>query len=244
MAYMRSVSLGVLGSSFASGQRILELGCGTGEEAIALGRQGVCVWATDVSSQMVRITSEKAAAAGLPQGLHARQLAAGQIGVLVDELGEGAFDGAYASFGVLNGEPDLHLVGRALTRLIRPGGLLVTSVMNRFYPVEVAWYLAHVRPSQAVRRWRGVTMAHVSPELSVRVPTWYYTPRTFARAFPAFRQVHCRALTLLLPPPFAAHVWHRFPGLTRRLALWEERLAGRWPFAALGDHFLVVLERM
>ena len=47
-------------------------------------------------------------------------------------------------------------------------------------------------------------MAHVSPELPVNVPTWYYTPRAFARAFPAFRQTSCRALTMLLPPPYAA----------------------------------------
>jgi hypothetical protein len=87
-------------------------------------------------------------------------------------------------------------------------------------------------------------MAHVSPELSVCVPTWYYTPREFARAFPAFRRVHCRALTLLLPPPFAAHAWHRFPGLIQRLIVWEERLSGRWPFVALGDHFLIVLEHV
>jgi hypothetical protein len=29
-----------------------------------------------------------------------------------------------------------------------------------------------------------------------------------------------------------------------RLARWEERLAGRWPFYGWGDHFLMVLERV
>jgi len=241
---MRRVSLRLLLSSFAPGQRVLELGCGTGEEALALARQGTRVLATDISSRMLDITRKKATVSGLAQEVQTRQLAAGEIGVLVKEFGKGAFDGAYASFGALNGEPDLSLVGDALAILTRPGALLVTSVMNRFYPFEVIWYLAHARLRQAVRRWSGKTSAHVSPKLPLSVPTWYYTPHAFARAFPAFRRLSCRALTLLLPPPFAAHLWGRFPRLVAHLVTWEERLSALWPLAALGDHFLITLERM
>jgi SAM-dependent methyltransferase len=242
MSYMRGISLHVLRASFAPGQRVLELGCGTGEEAIALGREGVRVLALDLSPQMLAAAEDKIAAAGLAHVVRTRQLAAGEIGLLVDEVGAGAFDGAYSSFGALNGEPDLGVVGRALTQLIRPGGRLVASVMNRFYPFEVLWFLGHGRPRQAVRRWGGSTLASVSPALAVRVRTWYHTPRGFARSFPAFRRVSCRALPLLLPPPFAAHLWVRFPAWMRRMSRCEEWLAPRWPFCALGDHFLMVLE--
>jgi len=243
MSYMRQVSLRALLASFAPGQRVLELGCGTGEEAIALGRHGVRVLATDVSSRMLSIAAEKAEAAGLAQDVQTRLMAAGEIDVLVDEFGEGAFDGVYSSFGPLNGEPDLGRVSRSLTELTRPGSLLVASVMNQFYAFEVAWYLAHLRPQQATRRCRGKTMAKVSPDLPVSVPTWYYTPRTFARAFPSFRKTRCRALTLLLPPPYASHLWKRFPGMMRHLMPWEDRLSTLWPLSALGDHFLITMER-
>lgn len=244
MSYMRRVSLDVLRASFAPGQRVLELGCGTGEEAVALGREGVHVLALDLSSQMLAAARAKIAAAGLTQVVRARQLAAGEIGLLVDEAGEGAFDGAYSSFGALNGEPDLRVVGRALAQLIRPGGHLVVSVMNRFYPFEVLWYLAHGRPRQAVRRWGGSTMASVSPALAVRVRTWYHTPRDFERTLPAFRRVRCRALPLLLPPPYAAHLWMRFPAWMGRVSGVDEWLAPQWPFCALGDHFMMVLDRL
>ena len=242
MSYMRRVSLHVLRASFAPGQRVLELGCGTGEEAIALARDGLRVLALDLSSQMLAAADVKIAAAGLAHLVRTRRLAAGEIGLLVDEMGRGAFDGAYSSFGALNGEPDLGVVGRALAQLIRPGGRLVVSVMNRFYPFEVLWFLAHGRPRQAVRRWEGSTLAGVSPALAVRVRTWYHTPRDLERAFLAFRRVRCRALPLLLPPPYAAHLWARFPAWMRRLGGGEEWLAPRWPFCALGDHFLMVLE--
>jgi hypothetical protein len=38
-------------------------------------------------------------------------------------------------------------------------------------------------------------------------------------------------------------LWARFPGWMARLSRWEERLADRGPFYALGDHFMMVLER-
>ena len=44
--YMRAVSLAALERAFGPGQRLLEIGCGTGEEAVA--GAGCCVLATDV----------------------------------------------------------------------------------------------------------------------------------------------------------------------------------------------------
>ena len=87
-------------------------------------------------------------------------------------------------------------------------------------------------------------MAAVSPSLPTVVPTWYHTPRGFARALARwFRVVRCQALPLLLPPPYLEHLWRDRAAWVARLHPWERRLAGRWPFAALGDHFLTVMVR-
>ena len=244
MQYMRRVSLATLTAHFAPGAHVLEIGCGTGEEALALARHGVRVLATDPSARMLRIAQRKAAEAGLAGMIKTHQLAARELGVLVEEGYEGALDGAYASFGPLNGEPDLRPVADALTRLIRPGGLFITSVMNRYYVLEALWHLLHGQPRQATRRWLGEASASISAGLLVTMRTWYHTPTAFARAFqPAFRFIDCRALTLLLPPPYLAKLWHKHAAAVQCLQVWEERLAGRWPFYALGDHFLMVLER-
>jgi hypothetical protein len=167
------------------------------------------------------------------------------LGTLVAEYGEGAFHGAYSSFGALNGEPSLEKVGEALSELLEPGARLVVSVMNRFCLFEVLWYLGHAAPGRAFRRWGGSAMAAVSPDLPDRVPTWYYTPRSFERAMgDGFRRVHCLALPLFLPPPFAAHLWQRAPRLIRLLRRWDTLLAYGWPWYTLGDHFLMILERV
>jgi SAM-dependent methyltransferase len=244
MAWMRGVSLRTLKAHFFPGQHVLELGCGTGEEAVALGRAGVRVLATDLSAEMLAVAGKKVADAGLEAMVQTRRLAAGQVGALVEELGAGAFDGAYSSFGALNGEPELGRVGHGLAALIRPGGRLVLGVMNRYYAFEALWFLAHGRPREAARRWGGSALAHVSPALPDRVRTWYWTPRAARRALPGFRPLSCRALPLLLPPPYAGHLWARYPRWMERLARWEARLAGRRAWCGLGDHFLMVLERV
>ena len=245
MRYMRRVSLEALDAAFQTGQRVIEIGCGTGREAVHLAQRGIHVLATDLSPEMVALTARRAAGAGVQDRIQARRLAAGELSTLIDEFGQGSFDGAYSSFGPLNGERNLRAVSASLAALIRPGGQWVASVMNRFYPLETAWYLAHGHPRQAVRRWKGSAMAGVSPTLPDVVPTWYYTPRAFTQAFaPAFRRISCRALPLLLPPPSLAHLWARIPRLLRRLSVCEDWLVGRRPFCALGDHFLVVLTRV
>jgi ubiquinone/menaquinone biosynthesis C-methylase UbiE len=244
MRYMRRASLDALDATFHPGQRVLEVGCGTGEEAVHLARRGVHVLATDLSHEMVDLATRRAAQANVQDRVQTRCLAASELAAVVEECGPASFDGAYSSFGPLNGEPDLSAVAAPLAALLRSGGMLAVGVMNRFYPLETLWYLAHGHPRQAVRRWAGRAMAGVSPALPDLVPTWYYTPWGFARAFePAFKRIHCRALPLLLPPPPLAHLWSRAPGLLRRLTLCEERLASHRPFCGLGDHFLMILRR-
>ena len=63
-----------LDARFAPGDRVLELACGTGEDAIHLARRGVQVTAIDASPAMVEVARRKAAAAGLEELIEVRQM--------------------------------------------------------------------------------------------------------------------------------------------------------------------------
>src|SRR5258705_3127079 len=54
-----------LGVLFKAGDRVLELGCGTGEDAIWLAKRGAHVLAADGSQAMIDETAHKAQAAGV-----------------------------------------------------------------------------------------------------------------------------------------------------------------------------------
>src|SRR5260370_29257424 len=44
-----------MGALFQAGERILDIGCGTGEDAIHFAARGVTVYATDASPAMVQV---------------------------------------------------------------------------------------------------------------------------------------------------------------------------------------------
>jgi SAM-dependent methyltransferase len=244
--WTRARSKHILARSFRPGDRVLEIGCGTGEEALYLASRGVNVMATDAASGMVEVVRAKLAAldAGDPRAsrVGTQVLAARDIGQLVDEFGRASFAGAYSSFGPLNCEADLRPVASALAELVRPGGKVVISLLNRFCAWETVWHLAKLQPRTAFRRWGGHAQATVRGAWGdQRIPVYYLTPGTIEGLFlPHFATIRRTALTWALPPPYLEGVVKYRLRLLRLLANIEVSFASRWPFNAIGDH--VVLE--
>ena len=247
--WTRARSLAVLDAAFGPGGPVLELGCGTGAEAIHLAGRGVRVVATDAAPAMIATLAAKLApdgpAAHLAERITPLVLPAGRAGDLVDRYGPSAFDGAYSSFGPLNCEPDLAPVAAALATLVRPGGRVVLSLINRYCLWETAWYLRARQPAQALRRWPGRAAATVRGAWQEdRITIFYWTPGAVDRVFrPHFRVRRRLGLPWLLPPQYLDGLARRAPRLFRRLARWDRRLAHRWPCYAVGDHFLLELIR-
>ena len=90
---------------FAPGSRLLDLGCGTGLDAVHLAQLGFHVTATDWSPGMVERTQERARLANLTERVRAVAVGAHELEHLSAE--ESAFDGAYSDLGALNCVPDL-----------------------------------------------------------------------------------------------------------------------------------------
>lgn len=243
MAGLRQKNLAVLEAEFPPGARLLEIGCGVGEEAVYLARRGRVILATDVSPAMVGCTVRRAARAGLSHRITGLAIPAGQLDALRPRL---PFDGAYASFGPLNCEPALPRLSAALFDLLSPGAVFVCSVMARWCPFEIGWFLLHLRPRQAFRRlgpgWHEAGLSGTGERRSV--PVRYFTPRRLAREFrPYFLLERSLALGLLWPPPWLDHLYRRHSRLFDRLEPWETRLSGSFPWRMMGDHILLVFRR-
>jgi len=238
MQLMRRRSLATLESTFEAGATLLDVGCGTGTEAIWLAKRGRKVFAVDSSPQMLKVLSKRADSAGLT--VQSKLLRAGDLATLASERGNGSFDGAYSSFGALNTEPSLEPVVASLSRLVRPGGRIVLSVMNRWCIAEIALLVAAGHARKALRRTRRSARVAVGSSFAeVRYPSW----RQLRRALHGpFSIVSVQALPLLLVP-YAWPVISDHPRMYRAVCRLDEVLAPRRPFAWLGDHLLVVAER-
>ena len=224
-----------LDAAFHPGARVLELGCGTGEDAVHLAGRGVLVLATDPAEGMLAQTRAKAGRAGLQDRVTARMLDAGRLDET--DLG-GPFDGAFSNFGALNCVPDLDAVSVGLSRHVRQGGRVLLCLMGRYVPWEWAWFLVRGDRRAALRRlaaggaeWRGLPIAY--PQI-----------RELRRVFaPGFRFLGVRAIGVLVPPSYVEGWAARHPRLLAALDAVERRVEALPPFPSLADHFLVELER-
>jgi SAM-dependent methyltransferase len=232
--HMRAAVWRRLDAIFRTGDRVLELNCGTGEDALHLARRGVRVVATDSSPRMLEKTRAKVAQAGLTGLIDVEQLAIEEL----QSAGSRSFDGVLSDFGGLNCVDDLAAVGRGASAALRPGGRAILCIMGPTVPWEWGWYLGRGRPREALRRlhrggtsWRGLT---------IRYPTIGTVRRAFA---PDFSQRRVSALGVLIPPSFAEDWAGRHPRLLAALDRLERRAETIPPLPWLADHYLIELER-
>jgi len=245
MAWMRDENLSLLQATFPPGFHLLEIGCGTGDEAIALAQHGCRVTATDISPAMVNITREKAESAGLSDHISAMSLPAARL----QELGSAkSFDGAYASFGSLNCEPDLEGLAAALASLLSPGAFFVCSIMPRFSLFETLWFLAHGRPVEAFRRRKpGWQQASITTQGSgsVEVPVRYLSTSDLTKRFgSSFVLQQAISLGLVLPPPYLDDIYRNNRRFWDRLVPLEYRLRDSWPWKHFGDHIVLKMQKI
>jgi SAM-dependent methyltransferase len=235
---MRAVLERTVTSLLPNGARLLDLGCGTGIDAVYFASRGYEVVATDLSPQMVARTCARAAEAGLNN-----RISASIIGIQdLEQLRGQSFDAIYSDLGPLNCVPDLRAVASDCAVLLKPNGRIVASVIGRVCPWEFIYYFA--RRDSARARLRG-SPGIVPVNLNRRtVWTRYYAPSEFYRSFAEeFELTHYRALALFMPPPYLIRLYQDFGPLFAPLAWLDDHLGSLPIVREAGDHFLTVLTK-
>lgn len=239
---LRARSGEILSKEFEAGQRILEIGAGTGLETLPLARRGVQIIATDISGSMLDLLRKKARAEGLGDLIGTRRVRASDLHLLLDEFGPAAFDGAFSNFGALNCEPDMKRLPGVLARLLRPESRVVLTVWNRVCLSEMLISLMTARPRRAFSR-----LLHPVPVGQSRfgVPVFAWTAGEFARSFsPYFRVVRLTGMPVFVPPYDFARPLQRHAVLASALDSLDRRFSGRYPLNRMGDHFVMQLTRI
>lgn len=239
-AYMRAAMTGFQRETFRPRQRLLELGCGTGDEAIALAARGCSVVGIDPSKEMVGVAQAKARARSLSGSLSFHVGYSRDLGALLESENPGSYDGAYSSFA-LSYEADLRPVQEALFRLLRPSAIFLAASMNRMSAMEWMLSFASLQPSRAGRRLRPTTEHKVG---EVRTIVYCRTPPQLVHALsPSFSVSRIRGLPVVLPPPYANRPLQPWPSLLGALGRMDARVAG-WPVLNyLGDHTVAWFRR-
>jgi SAM-dependent methyltransferase len=238
----RSAVWAELAGAFHPGDRILEVGCGTGVDACFLAERGVSVVACDSSREMIRVAQGRACnrlCFFRNAAVTFRQCAAEQLGRFSSYL---PFDGAFSNFGVLNCIADLRQFAQTLAPLLKPSARVLLCLMGPCCAWEFIWLACHGDLKRATRRLRGSrTIATVG---AGTVNVHYPTLRALRRAFrPEFCLRAVKGIGVAVPPTYFSPLVNRFPRVLDAAALLDRALARCPGIQILADHILLTLER-
>jgi SAM-dependent methyltransferase len=241
---------------FRVGDRVLDVGCGTGIDAIALGRRGIHVVGVDGSAAMIARLQAKVASEHLEERIQAHVLRIQDISTLSEETPLGKtidtpdaggdtsraaqFDGLISAFASLNSLPDLAGFALDAALLVRPGGRVVLHMLNRFSLWEWLGYVARRDWTAAKAVGRQRTRAFVIG--GEKVPhTVYFADEAYRRFFARdFVKRGAYSLGALRPPHTVRRVPSSMVGILERL---DVRLGGLPLLRNAGRFFVLDLQR-
>lgn len=172
-----------IAAAVRQGMDVLDAGCGAGIFSAVAAQRGARVDAIDGSPQMVRLATERAAAAGL----HSIKVSVGMLDSL-SGYASGSYDVIICS-SVLEYVEDYRAELRNFARLLRPTGRLLVSMPNRSSRYRRAEtvvnaitgrprYRRHVRHQVTVGQFRtdlaaaGLTAVTIDPFAEPPLPKW------------------------------------------------------------------------
>jgi len=234
--WMRRVLHAHYARVFEPGQRVVDVGCGTGTDAIFLAQRGVKVVGIDFSAEMIAQARAKIAAASLQHVVRVEVLPVADIAQL-----DGPFDGLISAFAGLSTLPDLTQFAADAARLVKPDGRLVVHMLNRFSTWEALGYLQHRNWAAARQVGRLRTRSFTIGGQQV-LHSLYFAHEAYHRHFGtdfALRETY--SLGALRPP----HTVKRIPPTITKALEWLDVRAGAWPLLRdAGRFFVLDLQRL
>jgi ubiquinone/menaquinone biosynthesis C-methylase UbiE len=229
----------VLTQTFHAGDTIVELNCGTGEDALFLARNAISVVACDASERMIQTAQRRLQSEAPEAPVYLCLLPTERICELQSAT---LLDGAFSNFSGLNCVADLKQTAQDLAALVKPGAPLLVCLSTRFCLSEILWFLIHGEPRKAFRRCSGRATAQVG-EFTVEV--YYSTVRKLQRDFaPAFVMRSCIGVGVAVPPSYVEASIRKYPKVLALLQSIDKFISTLPGFRVIGDHVLIRFDRV
>ena len=222
-----------------SGLNILELNCGTGEDAVWLAQKGHNVMATDISGLMLNQVEIKAIQHNLTDKLKFQVV---DIQLIDKIFIEEKFDLVFSNFGGFNclSQEDLCLFFQStLPKLLKANGKFIGVIMPKFCCWESVYFLVKLEFSKVFRRFSKKPL-EASLGSGVSIKTWYFSPKNVQESLPKNLTItHKQPIGFFIPPSYLNSIFEK-----RKLVLKFLEKLENWaikiPFLAkASDHFLI-----
>jgi ubiquinone/menaquinone biosynthesis C-methylase UbiE len=215
---------------------ILEINCGTGEDAIWLAKQNIEVVATDISSTMIAIAKNKSNL----ENLTFIQKDTNQI---VADFSTKNFDLIFSNFGGLNclSLSELTAFLKNVAQILSAKGHLVLIIMPKNTLWEQFYFLLKFDFKNAFRRKKEFAIANVDGK---KVTTYYYNSKDIVNLANAnFEIKQLNPIGFFVPPSYLEPFFKKKPKLISFLNSLEQKIRNQAWLSKYADHYVIVLEK-
>jgi 2-polyprenyl-3-methyl-5-hydroxy-6-metoxy-1,4-benzoquinol methylase len=217
-------------------KKLLEINCGTGEDAIWLAQQNIEVTATDVSKKMIEIGKSKSNTNN-PNFIQVN------INAIQSQFLNEKFDLIFSNFGGLNCLSKLELTSffNASQNLLSDKGKLALVIMPKNTLWEQLYFLLKLDFKNAFRRKKEFAVANVDGE---KVITYYYNPKDITTLSNTnFTLLEIKPIGFFVPPSYLESFFKNKPKLISFLNTLEQKITNQSWLSKYADHYLIVLEK-
>jgi SAM-dependent methyltransferase len=220
---------------------ILEIGCGTGEDALRLASMGHKVVATDASAAMIGRANEKMSRTIIPlTGIRFNTCSFDQ---LKDRFSGQKFDLVFSNFGGLNCIDKKALVQLRddLGTLLTADGKLFVVLMGSCCIREIVHFGIRGKWKTAFRRFKRTVDFSIGEN---SMPVYYYSPallKTLLR--PTFKVLQKWPVGLFIPPSYLENRFVADEKKLYRLEKKEEKF-GSSSLAGFADHYCAIFYKL
>ncbi len=213
--------------------KILEINCGTGDDALWLANRGHQVIATDQSAAMIAQAKQKVSA------LQPEFLAC-SFDELKERFNDQRFDLIFSNFAGLNCASPEEL--GELSELLNFGGHLAVVIFGKYCVWETGYYLMKGRMQDAFRR-------RTNKEVSVKLngttsqSIHYYSIRRFTNFLKHLKKIEVRPVGLFIPPSYLEGAMKKNPRFFRLMLKLEESLGDFPRLSSLADHTYLLYKK-
>ncbi|WP_333877160.1 class I SAM-dependent methyltransferase [Flavobacterium sp.] len=229
----RALVYGELSNHLHGIQTILEINCGTGEDAVWFSKKNYTITATDISPKMIDIAKSKA-------NLH---FAVADINSITTTFAGEKFDLLFSNFGGLNclSRPELEQFFREISSILSPQGKMALVIMPKNTLWERLYFLAKAQFKNSSRRKKASVIAKVDGE---NVTTFYYNPKDIVTlANTNFEITAVKPIGFFVPPSYLNDFFTNKKGLLRFLNRLEQGVKHWSWLSKYADHYLIILQK-
>ena len=238
----RDVVWSYLESSLSSSDKlnILELNCGTGEDALWFAKKGHKVLATDISEKMLEITQEKIHEANLLSRVQTMQIDIRKI----DSAGiKEKFDLVFSNFGGMNciSFEEMKKLPSEVKKLLKPDGQLIMVVMPAFCLWETIYFFLKFNFRKAFRRLSNEGI--IAKFNGAEIKTFYFSPARIKKLFKQdFEVLSIKPIGFIIPPSYLDSFFSSRQKMINTLGKLEQAVNGFSFLSGFSDHYLIDLQ--